>query len=242
MTKPIITFVDADSIAYAAGYVEHPAEMEMAVDAYIRDIRAATQCAKLVGFVENPDGKSNFRKWVAVTKPYKGNRSGKEKPPFMVDAKRYLKSKHGFHFVTYMESEDAAAIQATAYGLEHSIIAAIDKDVHQVGGRFYDYRKKEWNVFTESEANYLLYKQILTGDSVDNIPGVPRMGPVGAEKALDTVGIKDGTSTLAEECAREYKVRDLSYEYLLEQSRLIYILRKRGEVFTPVTREQWEEL
>ena len=153
-----------------------------------------------------------------------------------------MKSKHGFSFVTYCESEDAVGIQATAHGLEHSIIACIDKDVHMVGGRFYDYRKKEWLVFTREEADYLLYKQILTGDSVDNITGIPRMGPVGAEKALDTVGIKDGTSTLAEEVAREYKVRELSYEYLLEQSRLIYILRERGEVFTPVTREQWEAL
>jgi len=234
--KPVITFIDGDSIAYAAGYTEHPAQMEMSVNAYMTDIRTATQCDKMVGFVENPDGKSNFRKWLATTKPYKGNRAGKEKPPFMVDAKRYLKQRHGFKFVTYMESEDACSIQANAHGLEHSIIAAIDKDVHQVGGRFYDYRKKEWKVFNMAEASYLLYKQILTGDSVDNISGIPKCGPVKAEKILE------GSEDLALSVAWAYKEAGLPYAYLLEQARLIYILRKRGEVFTPVTKEQWESL
>jgi len=239
--KETITFVDGDSIAYAAGYTEHPAQMEMAVDSYIADIRSATQCDKMVGFVENPDGKCNFRKWVAMTKPYKGNRAGKEKPPFMVDAKRYMKQRHGFQFVSHCESEDAASISANAHGLEHSIIAAIDKDVHQVGGRFYDYRKKEWLVFTEEQADRLLYKQILTGDSVDNIPGIPKCGPVKAEKCLTREDV-DSSLSMAMLVALAYKEAGLSYAYLLEQARLIYILRKRGEVFTPVTLEQWEAL
>lgn len=236
-----ITFIDGDSIAYAAGYNEHPAQMEQCCDMYIRDITNATQCSRFEGFVETPDGKANFRKHVAVTRPYKANRRS-EKPPWLVEAKHYLREKWGFKFVTYMESEDAASIRAHEIGLSNSIIAAIDKDLHQIPARFYDYKKKAWVVVTPEESEYNLYKQILTGDSVDNIPGIPGCGPAKAETALSWDGIDGCKPTLCEAVVRAYKEAGLSYEYFLEQARLIYILRRRGEVFTPITREAWESL
>jgi len=52
----------------------------------------------------------------------------------------------------------------------------------------------------------------------------------------------DSSLSMAMLVALAYKEAGLSYAYLLEQARLIYILRKRGEVFTPVTLEQWEAL
>lgn len=231
-----VTFIDGDSIAYAAAYNEHPAQMEQCCDLYIRDITNTTQCSRFEGFVENPDGKANYRKQVAMTRPYKANRRG-EKPPWLVEAKHYLREKWGFKFVTYMESEDAASIRAHELGLSSSIIAAIDKDLHQIPARFYDYKKKEWVVVTPAEAEYNLYKQILTGDSVDNIPGIPGCGPAKAEGWLD---VKQDSFPIA--AAKMYKENDMTYEYFLEQARLIYILRKRGEVFTPITRDVWNEI
>lgn len=231
------TFIDGDSIAYAAGYCEHPSEMEMSVDNFVRDITNATQCTRFVGYVENPEGKQNFRKFVAMTRGYKANRHDREPPKWMTEAKHYMRNKWGFQYVTYMESEDACSISAHKNGLDNSIIACIDKDLYQIGGRFYDYKKKDWKVITPEEAEHLLYKQILTGDSTDNIPGIPGCGPVAAEKML-----ADAPLSLAERCAKAYKEAGLAYTYLLEQARLIYILRKRGDVFTPVTLEQWEAL
>ena len=232
----MITFVDADSIAYSAGYTEYPADMERCCDNYIQDIQRATGCDKMVGFIENPDRKQNFRSYIAVTRPYKGKRSS-SKPKWMVEAKLYLKQRYGFNVVTYMESEDACLISANANGLENSIVACIDKDLYQAAGRYYDYKKKDWIVVNQDQAEYNLYKQILTGDSVDNIPGIPGTGDKTAETWLME------NANLPERCALAYKNKGLSYEYFLEQSRLIYLLRERGEKpFTPVTREQWEEL
>ena len=229
-------FVDADSIAYAAAYAEHPTQMEQTVDGYINGIKEACQSNDIVGFVENPEGKNNYRKFVAVTRVYKGNRAGKEKPPWLTEAKQYLRQKHGFNFVNAMESEDACSISAHALGLDKCYIAAIDKDLHQIPATFYDYKYKRWKSVTAEEAEYNLYAQVLSGDSTDNIPGVAGMGGKKAEAALMEA---DHLPTM---CAQVYKDKGYGYEYFLEQARLIYILRRHGDVFTPVSRETWEAL
>lgn len=234
----ITTFVDSDSICYAASYCEHPSQMEQTFDNYINDIRNATQCENLVGFVENPDFKHNFRKWVAVSRPYKGNRRA-AKPMWLREAKLYSKQRWGFHFVNAMESEDACLISAYENGIEDSIIAFCDKDVLQVAAKFYNYRTKEMIQLTEDQAAYNLHYQFLAGDvSVDNVPGVPGCGDVGAKAVLD--GVKPSEYTTA--VAKFYKEKELPYEYLIEQTRLIYLLRRRGEVYTIITREEFDKL
>jgi len=239
MTKPIKTFIDGDSIAYASAYCEHPSQMEQAFDNYIKDIVDATKCESYQGFVEDPDIRGNFRKWVAVTRPYKGNRRS-AKPPWLREAKLLAKTRYNFQFVRHAESEDAASICAHEYGLSNCYIAAIDKDLHQVPATFYDYKKKEWLVVDQLTADWNLWKQVLMGDSVDNIPGIPGCGPKKADDILTsrTMGF-DGNCNAT---ARAYKDAGFNYQYWLEQCRLIFILRKRNEVFTPLTIEQWSEL
>ena len=232
----MIAIVDADSIAYAAGYTDEPTLMEMCCDNYVKDIMAATGATEMMGFIESPEWKQNFRKYVAVSKPYKSNRRS-AKPPFMVDAKYYLKTKCGFHFVNYMEAEDAMSIMAQRIGLDNCVKCCIDKDCQCLPGNFYDYRKKLSFSVSYEEAQHNLFHQILTGDGVDAIPGIPGMGPVGADKVLAGEGEKRLLVAAA------YKRAGLSYGYLLEQARLIKILEEHGEKpFSPVTQEEWAEL
>jgi 5'-3' exonuclease len=73
-------------------------------------------------------------------------------------------------------------------------IAAIDKDILQYPGNHYNYggtAKKQipederW-VFTSPDEGYMRFCcQLLTGDTVDNIKGITKVGPVKAKKALD---------------------------------------------------------
>jgi hypothetical protein len=234
----MIAVVDGDSIAAAAGSCQYPHHMMEAVDNKIRQIYNDTQCSEMHGFVEDWRVKHNFRKYVAITRPYKGNRKKYDKPALMTEAKQYLVSQYGFRVCGRMESEDAMCIKATEIGLDKCYKCAIDKDVYCTPGVFYNYNTREWKTVTEAEAQLNLYKQIITGDNGDGIPGIPGAGPAAA-KVLDGAAVED----LPMLCGYEYKKRGLHYENFVQQARLIYILRQRHEEpFLPLTLEQWEAI
>ena len=69
---------------------------------------------------------------------------------------------------------------------DNVVIAALDKDViYQSVGRHYNYGKKEFVDVTADEAREYLYFQMINGDPSDGYKGVPGVGKVGANKALN---------------------------------------------------------
>jgi 5'-3' exonuclease len=64
------------------------------------------------------------------------------------------------------------------------IIVSIDKDFMQVPGWHYNFVKKVKKQVTPEEGLRFFYKQILMGDSADNIKGIHRVGEVTATKML----------------------------------------------------------
>ena len=231
--------VDADSIAVAAGVVEHPEQVCFAVDAKLKQIKEASKCTTLIGFVERWDWKQNFRKHVAVSQPYKGGRGSK--PQWTDDAKKYLVDRHNFSVVTFMESEDCVACTMRDIGIDKCYGAAIDKDIiYGVAGSYYNYKKDEWVQTTaESAARYEAF-QFLMGDSGDGIAGCPG---VGEKTARPIIAACESVEQLPMAVAEVYKSRGHPYAYLLEQCRLIHIRRAWDEPpFTPITIEQWESI
>lgn len=231
--------IDADSIAYAAAYGETLEQMEWTCDKYVRDILEATRCDDYYGYIESPYGdKANFRKWVAVSREYKGTRKGRPKPQWLQPAKEHLHTKWNFHYVRTMESEDAATIKAHELGRDRCIIAAIDKDILMHPGVFYNYNKHEFQTVGPLEAHRNLHIQLLRGDPTDNILGLGGIGPKKAAAILDAVDPAEWTHAVA----REYIAHGQPYAYFNEIARLVYILKKRGEVFTPLTMDDWQAL
>ena len=233
-----IALVDFDSACYIAGCADTLQECKDKVDGMLDSIQLATSC-ELEVWIEGGKYKNIFRNHVAVTRPYKGTRQGKEAPPFLKEAKEYVLSKAteglNVHLATNMEAEDAVLTRANEIGIDNVVISCIDKDLHQQHGRFYNYRTEETFDITEEEAHYNLYKQILTGDSVDNIPGLQGVGPKKAEAILE--------DDYPLEVAMAYAERGMPYQYLLEQSRLIYLLREWKDVFMfPVSEEEYNQL
>jgi 5'-3' exonuclease len=77
------------------------------------------------------------------------------------------------------------------------------------------------------------YAQLLTGDAVDTIPGLPKCGPVAAFNILAN------SNTPAEALKAVYGAYKAcyglsGYKEMLEQGRLLYMTRKLREDGTPV--------
>jgi len=139
-------------------------------------------------------GEGNFRYDIGTLKPYKWNRDeamcgiyGRQyqpKPYYYQQLKDYVMETNDVTTVDGMEADDAM-VMAHLENQQFSIIASVDKDFNQVHGRHFDIGSK-WvkRTISKKEAKFFLYSQILTGDSVDGIPGIFRMGEAKASKVL----------------------------------------------------------
>lgn len=195
-----LSIIDGDSIIYLSCYNK---DMELftkthndvfkCIDNYIKDILVKTESIHYTGFLS--DG--SFRYDIAKQKPYKGNRSTLEKPKYFSLAKSYLIDEYKFKIVKPYEADDLCIMSATtlnSLGEYNPIICTPDKDLKQIAGTFYNYKKQELVTITREEAYKNLWRQVLTGDSGDNIQGVKGLGDVRANKILENS--KDYASTV----------------------------------------------
>jgi 5'-3' exonuclease len=116
-----------------------------------------------------------------MTKPYKGNRESMPKPKFLNYCKTYLETKYNGMRVHGFEADDGIASDMVQNGAFH---CGIDKDMLQIPGRHFNYVNKEWRDVSPEEAEVILYRQVLMGDSSDNIPGLLRVGEKTAEQVI----------------------------------------------------------
>ncbi len=232
-----IALIDADSMCYAAGSMETWNEASTVLESYVRDCVSVPRCDSYEMYVEPIQGGANFRRHVAVSRPYKGNRAGRSKPHLWGDAKRCLIEEYGAHVVYYMESEDAVRIRANELGIPNVVMCCIDKDLYQQYGAFYNFKTGQRSVVSPENARHKFWRQMVTGDSTDNIPGIPNAGPSAFEAiAAECEDIPRAVLSM-------YADKGLPYSYVLEQGRLLHILTKRNEVWIPpMTEEEYNGL
>lgn len=224
----MLALIDGDIVVYriAFGAETESARIashrlsEFMVDLMLYDLPEATD---YVGYLTDTEP-SNFRYGVAVTHPYKGNRSP-TKPVHYQHLREELVSSYGFDVVRGEEADDAIATKSTECG-DSAIIVSIDKDLDQVPGWHYNFVKHKKYYVTELEATKNFYTQLLTGDRVDNIVGLNGIGPKGAEKILESC-------SSAVECynavVEAYKDKGESLDRLVENANLLWLRRKPGE-------------
>lgn len=228
LTKPRpVLAVDGDILAFRTAAVceeEFEGSCNAIIDATIRDIVNNTGISLLRFYLS---GHSNFRFDAAKTKPYKGNRDSFVKPKFLGHCKNYLVTKYKAVWIETAEADDGIASDMTLYGAIH---CGIDKDLLQIPGRHYNYVNKEFIDVDEDTAKLNLYRQVLMGDSSDNIPGLPGVGVKTAEKVI-------WNAEQAEEHAIEFykqkcaeKLPEVNaFEYMAEQLSLIKMLTNRDD-------------
>ena len=130
----------------------------------------------------SPTGTANFR--FGIYPEYKANRAKSHKPVHYAALRAYAVKHMGAVIAPDMEADDMLAIRANELGLDKWVIITNDKDLFQVPGRFYDWKKKKTVDMDEAGARQSLYMQVLTGDSIDNIKGCKGIGPAKAAHAL----------------------------------------------------------
>ena len=177
-------------------------------------IQKIAKCAKAQSYKIYLTGSGNFREGVATVMGYKHNRIGKPKPMLYDAIREYLQVHHKAAMVTGMEADDALAIVHQRHNVdkvkvntsvdpnnpnwiepEEFIICAIDKDLRNIPGNHINFSRHvaedngdyKFVTITEEEGRHTFWKQVLTGDTADNIIGIPRMGEKGADALLDPI-------------------------------------------------------
>lgn len=216
--------IDADSLIYAVGFSAEDKDEKIAIARMAERLEEMLflelGVEKYEGYLT---GRGNFRVDIAVTAPYKGNRTG-AKPKHYNLLREYLVDAWGFVVVDDEEADDMVVRRHYEIG-EDSILVGIDKDGLQSPGHHYNWQKQEYFQVTKPEALKNFYRQILTGDRIDAVQGIRGVGPKKADKIL-----KDATT--ADEM---YNAVLLAYEgneeRVHENAKLLWMCRKTGEIW-----------
>lgn len=224
------------------------------VDEKIKSIVRESGADDWVGYLT--DSGSNFRLDVATILPYKGNRSGTEKPPLWKGLREYLMEAYPDQVteVVGIEADDQLAIDqyVTAHknnvgGLitpwSQTVICSIDKDLMMVPGYHYNWNKGEVVFVTEVVGIRSFYKQLLTGDTCDNIKGLHGVGA--KSKLVTSIDDMDEEQDMFLHVQEQYEKRFGSYadQFLLENGRLLWMLKDRDTMweFPPIIIEDEED-
>ena len=178
--------------------------------------------------------RKNFRHQIATTRPYKGNRLVEHRPTYEQEIKSYIKENYDTYTGEDEEADDLMGIAQTKAGPEDSIIISLDKDLDQIPGLKYNFMHNVHYNVTQQQADYNFCMQLMTGDTTDNIPGLPGIGPGKAAKALH--GLETDYGAMMEEVVRQYQIHSGKEDwkaYMIEQGQLLWIRREPDQLWQP---------
>jgi hypothetical protein len=181
-------------------------------------------------------GKGNFRERVATIKGYKANRIGIPKPVHYEAIREYMTHKWGATTVVGYEADDQVAMIAheNNYDPDRVCIVSADKDLLTVPGLVYNFQTESVYLIPEDEARTRFYRQILTGDTADNILGCYKVGPKAAMAAIHEDMSEE---MMKEECLSQFEASTLKkgcpYQNaeaaFIETGRLVHMCRTLEE-------------
>jgi 5'-3' exonuclease len=221
--------IDGDILVYRVAGIEKggvPA-VRYLLNKHISDIRDATQCSQYQIYLSGSD---NFRK--DLDPSYKAQRV-LEKPQYFLEARDYLVRSKGAIVSKGCEADDLLGVNQT----DNTVICSIDKDLLQIPGRHYSWpikhgekvvREAMHRKTTYIEGLKLFYKQMLTGDTVDNIKCINGCGPKTAAKLIDTLESEDDMIAVVHQLYEENEI----LEKFNINADLIWIWRSLGETYT----------
>ena len=211
-----LALIDGDIVCYRVGFTTQDVNERIAISRVNTMVDNILHNSGASDYLIYLTGEGNYR--VGIYPEYKANRTA-DKPIHYSLIRNYLMDHEAAIMCEGEEADDVMGYtQMAGYDEEEDVyttlIASIDKDLKQIPGRHYDFVKNVHSFVTPEEGTYFFYQQLLTGDRVDNIPGLPKVGPVKAKKILgewkDEATCKEKTLeayksylSLDEEAARE---------------------------------------
>ncbi len=168
-------------------------------------------------------GSGNYRDYMASIQQYKGNRDPSHKPKYYREIKQYLVEVWHAEVIHGREADDALGVAQYQAEPDTTVIVTIDKDLDNIPGWHYNWRKKELYYIEPERADYLFWMQVLQGDKTDNIQGIPNIGPKKAEKILADTDMS--WQSMAEAAQAAYEKAGLGWEHLYENATLLWIQR-----------------
>ena len=174
------------------------------------------------------DSRGNYRKQICPD--YKANRKGTGKPVMLNQIMKYLRNSYGAEISRGQEADDAMGIAQT----NKTIIVTTDKDLNMVPGLHYNYVKDDLFYVSPEEGRRFFWKQVLTGDTTDNIQGIPKVGPKRAEDVVrDCKNEKEYCLAVFNRYLEYYNEPEKAKDELIKTARLINIRQKEGEIWEP---------
>lgn len=241
-----VALIDADIIAHAVGWIVDKNQGESGeveplssvlggAKGMVKNILNAVDCEEYELYLT---GKDNFR--MEVYADYKAHRVEKPTPSRLKDIKDYLINRWDAEVINGMEADDMLGIRSTTLRSEgHTpIICSIDKDLNMIEGLHYNWhaKHKDNGIYevTELEALRTFYKQVLQGDSTDNIPGIYNMtGMRCSQKIKDHLNFLEDEKDMYQYCLEMYNGNRHTLEMICK---LIYIRKDENAWRNPFHR------
>lgn len=240
-----VAHIDGDGLGYwAAGKDTMPAgQCRQNVIRRVEKVMRLTGATTVVMHLTCGGSDKGARGLVAVTKPYQGNRRGSKKPKNWQAARDVMTDHDGSRYIPKIwrdrEADDGMAYYThTTYerkGLQ--VIHADDKDMRMFAGLHLNWRtfhltevpRGAYEVWGDDGLLYghkWFWMQMVMGDGVDNIPGLPSCGEVTAQETLE--GTTDNTSAYAAVAALYAARKGEGWEhYMVEQAALLWMRTDR---------------
>lgn len=251
--------IDADQMIYACGFAS---EGEPRSHTYRLLNNAIEKIIKDTGASEHEiyiEGDGNFREEVSFD--YKAQRSSR-KPESFVDCQQFLIERWGAKQVEGMETDDQVSMK-----LWHNyvscdedpeecdiILSSPDKDLNNTPGWHYNPRTRKIQWINKHQSFRHFWFQVLRGDPVDNVPGLPYCtedirkkfslpanaakgcGEASAKKIMKAEGdeVENVMHCYAAWGVDQGKSEEQTRDYLSEQMCLLWMLRELDEFGEPV--------
>lgn len=173
-------------------------------------------------------GKTNFRDDIATLAPYKGNRDPNKKPKYYKELREYMAQEWGAEVTEGIEADDALGTKQFSHPDKSTVICTIDKDLNMIPGYHFNFVKGEFYDTKLMDANMFFLRQMLVGDSTDNIPGIRGIADKTARKLIPDGSTEEfALRCIGEQYRKCYK--ETAQEAAEEIARLLWIRRKDGQ-------------
>jgi len=163
---------------------------------------------------------------------YKKSRKGKRKPVLMDPLKQWVYDNWEVIEEPWLEGDDILGVWGGSYDQDSrmtagpvKVMCSIDKDMLTVPGYHYNWDKSDLGVVWvgRDTASKNFYLQTLSGDTVDDYPGCPTIGPKRALKILDEA--LNSNVPMWEAIVKTYEKHGKDELFALQMARCAYILQ-----------------